>query len=170
MSVYLKIILILFALAYLISPVDVIPDLLLPFIGWIDDSIVIAAVYYLIRYGRLPGNLFRKQGPFTRQFKSSFEGNKDRSGYAYKDQTEPGSKNNSSDSSNSTKQERSPHDILGVRPDASKEEILRAYKSAIKKYHPDKVSHLGEDFSKLANEKFLEIQNAYDAMMEKYKT
>ena len=50
----MKIILGLFALAYLISPVDIIPDLLLPFLGWIDDGVILAAVVYMMRYGRLP--------------------------------------------------------------------------------------------------------------------
>ena len=30
------------------------------------------------------------------------------------------------------------------------------------KYHPDKVSHLGDDFKKVAQEKFRKVQNAYD--------
>ena len=29
------------------------------------------------------------------------------------------------------------------------------------KYHPDKVSHLGEEFSKVAEEKFKAINDAY---------
>jgi DnaJ like chaperone protein len=29
------------------------------------------------------------------------------------------------------------------------------------KYHPDKVSYLGEDFQKAANEKFKKVQEAY---------
>ena len=31
-----------------------------------------------------------------------------------------------------------------------------------KKYHPDKVSHLGEEFQKKANEKFQEVNKAYE--------
>ena len=170
MSLYLKIILILFALAYLISPVDVIPDLLLPFAGWIDDGVVIAAVYYLIRHGRLPGNLFKKKGPFAGQSKRPSDGNKDQSTSTGRTRNETGTNNNQSRNSYQKKQVPEPHEILGVRPDASREEIQAAYKQAIKKYHPDKVSHLGEDFSTLANKKFLEIQQAYETMMEKYKT
>jgi DnaJ like chaperone protein len=29
-------------------------------------------------------------------------------------------------------------------------------------YHPDKVQHLGEDFQRLAHEKFVAIQKAYE--------
>lgn len=51
---------------------------------------------------------------------------------------------------------KSPHDILGVSPDASKEEIKRAYKKLAMKAHPDK----GGD-----PERFKEISGAYEAMM-----
>ena len=30
------------------------------------------------------------------------------------------------------------------------------------KYHPDKVSHLGEDFQKAAKEKFQKVSQAYN--------
>ncbi len=64
MNLYFKIFLIIFAVLYLLSPLDIIPDLLLPFVGWIDDGVVIGVIYYLIRYGRLPNFLFKKQGFF----------------------------------------------------------------------------------------------------------
>ena len=149
-------------MAYLISPVDIIPDLLLPFVGWIDDGVVIASIYYLIRFGKLPNFFFKKQNPFKQpsgqnhaDFTSQKETNKKRS-YQQTDQ------NRSSQSI------PTPHEILGITPDASKKEIQNAYKQAIKKYHPDKLSHLGKDFSNLANEKFLEIQKAYDTLMKQY--
>ncbi|MCK5098447.1 MAG: DUF1232 domain-containing protein, partial [Desulfobacteraceae bacterium] len=54
MSIFAKIILIIFAFAYFISPVDIIPDFLIPFVGWIDDTIIIGVIIYLLRYGKLP--------------------------------------------------------------------------------------------------------------------
>jgi uncharacterized membrane protein YkvA (DUF1232 family) len=53
-----KILLVLFGLIYLISPVDLIPEILVPFLGWVDDGVVLYGIYYLIRYNRLPWNLF----------------------------------------------------------------------------------------------------------------
>jgi len=156
LSLYLKIILILFGLAYLISPVDIIPDLLLPYIGWIDDGIIFGTIVYLIRYGRLPNFFFKKSKPFETKNANS----------------DSNTKNNHTNDPNEQEKEsfqdipKNPYDILGVRPSASKKEIQTAYKEAIKKYHPDKLSHLGEEFSNLANKKFLEIQNAYDTVMK----
>ena len=164
MNFYLKIILIIFGFLYLISPVDMIPDLLLPFIGWLDDGVVIGTIYYLIRYGRLPFFLFRKKGPF----KPSYNGKTQNftSGRTKSQKTGQGA-GTGSQKKESFKTIKTPHEILGLGPDASKDEIQSAYRQAIKKYHPDKVSHLGKEFSTLANEKFIEIQNAYDFLMKK---
>lgn len=160
LNLYLKLILIIFGLAYLISPVDIIPDLLLPYIGWLDDGLVIGTIIYLIRYGRLPNFFFKKQGPFKPPFEKNTA---DFSSNATNGQPENPDSQTKTSYRNRTK---TPYDILGVKPGASKKEIQKAYKDAIKKYHPDKLSHLGEEFSHLANEKFLEIQNAYDTLMK----
>ena len=55
---------------------------------------------------------------------------------------------------------RSPHEILGVKEDATQEEIYAAYRTAVKQYHPDRVAHLGKDLQDLANERFIEIKDA----------
>ena len=47
--------------------------------------------------------------------------------------------------------------ILEVSPDASDEEVKKAYRTMAKKYHPDKVSYLGEDFKKAADDKFKKV-------------
>lgn len=52
--------------------------------------------------------------------------------------------------------------ILQIERNATDEEIKRAYKRMCIKYHPDKVAHLGEEAQKAANEKFQEINNAYE--------
>jgi DnaJ like chaperone protein len=52
--------------------------------------------------------------------------------------------------------------ILEIEPDASDEDVKKAYRRMAMKYHPDKVGHLGEDFKKVAHEKFRKVQEAYD--------
>ena len=52
--------------------------------------------------------------------------------------------------------------ILEIEPTASDEEVKKAYRRMAMKYHPDKVSHLGEDFKNVAHEKFKKVQAAYD--------
>jgi uncharacterized membrane protein YkvA (DUF1232 family) len=60
MKTHHKILLALLGLAYLISPVDLIPEMLVPFLGWVDDGVVLYCIYYLIRYNRLPWTVFLK--------------------------------------------------------------------------------------------------------------
>ena len=57
--------------------------------------------------------------------------------------------------------------ILGVSKSASKDEIKKAYRKLAGKYHPDKVDHLGDEFRVLAEEKFKEIQEAYQELLDK---
>jgi curved DNA-binding protein CbpA len=60
---------------------------------------------------------------------------------------------------------KDPYEILGVPRNATKEEIKRAYKELVKKYHPDK--YRDNPLSDLAEEKFKEIQEAYDFLMNR---
>ena len=59
------------------------------------------------------------------------------------------------------KEETAAYNILGVSPEADIETIKKAYREMASKYHPDKVSHLGPEFQKLAEEKFKKINEAY---------
>jgi len=52
--------------------------------------------------------------------------------------------------------------ILEVTPDATEEELKKAYRKMALKYHPDRVAHLGEDVQKSANAKFQELNSAYE--------
>lgn len=52
--------------------------------------------------------------------------------------------------------------ILEVSPDASDDEVKKAYRKAAMKHHPDKASHLGEEMRKAAEEKFAKVNEAYN--------
>jgi len=56
----------------------------------------------------------------------------------------------------------SSYKILEIDPSATNEEVKKAYRRMAMKYHPDKVSHLGENFKKVADEKFKKVNEAYE--------
>lgn len=58
----------------------------------------------------------------------------------------------------------SAYKILEITPDASDEEVKKAYRKMALKYHPDRVAHLGEDVQKAANAKFQELNAAYESI------
>jgi DnaJ like chaperone protein len=58
-----------------------------------------------------------------------------------------------------------PYKVLEIDSDASTEEIKAAYRRLVAQYHPDKVQHLGREIRELAQERFREIQRAYDELM-----
>ncbi len=56
------------------------------------------------------------------------------------------------------------YDVLEISTEATNEEVKKAYRKMAVKYHPDKVSHLGEDFQNKAKEKFQKVSEAYETI------
>ena len=56
----------------------------------------------------------------------------------------------------------SAYKILGIDPNATDEDVKKAYREMAKKYHPDKVAYLGEDVRKSAEQKLQEVNEAYE--------
>jgi len=56
--------------------------------------------------------------------------------------------------------------ILEIEKSASNDEVKKAYRKMAKKYHPDKLQHLGEEHVKGAEDKFKQVQKAYEQIQK----
>lgn len=159
MSQFWKAVVIIAILIYILSPVDLLPGF--SPISLLDDAFVTGILIYFLKTGRLPGFVYSlgrwifgnksgggKAGQETGGAESAHQGDR---------QEEAGGKTRPKD----------PHAVLGVSPGASKQEIQAAYRKAAQQYHPDKVAHLGPELQELAREKFVEIQAAYEYLMNR---
>ena len=124
----------LLGLLYLVSPIDAIPDTLLG-LGWADDIALLLLAFWLVK--RIIGGHSQ-----TESYNSSGPS---------QEESEPSA-------------EKDPYKVLGVSRNATPEEIKSAYRKQAQRYHPDRVSHLGEELQQLAKQKFLEIQKAYEIL------
>jgi DnaJ like chaperone protein len=62
------------------------------------------------------------------------------------------------------KSPQSAYKILEVDASVSNEELKKAYKKMAVRFHPDKVSHLGDEFQVSAKEKFQQVNEAYEQL------
>lgn len=133
------------SLLYMISPIDALPDFV-PGVGWLDDLLVVGfMLWYLTRQtqGRSPWDLFRERAQPR--------------GAPRRGAPEPEDLKADFD-------RMDPYALLEISPHASPTEIKAAYKRAVARYHPDKVTHLGKEFQEMAHRKLLAIQRAYETL------
>jgi DnaJ like chaperone protein len=143
---------IILGLIYLLSPYDLIPEFFLGVRGLLDDLILL---YLGWRFWKNLGQNLSGSQRVYRQYHQYFE------------QNEKADQKASSGAASDFKKadmHKDPYTVLNVPGDASQEEIKKAYKQLANKYHPDKVAHLGDEFRKLAEERFKEIQEAYQKL------
>jgi len=60
-----------------------------------------------------------------------------------------------------------PYQVLGVSPNASEDDIKKAYRTLSRRYHPD--ANVNNPNKKQAEEKFKQVQQAYDEIMKRKK-
>jgi DnaJ like chaperone protein len=151
----MKILLIILGLIYMLSPYDLLPEIFLGWRGLLDDLILL---YFGWRFFQ---NLRQKHSgaqSFYQQHRQYFEQNKG-ANQQKSSGADPGFKK--------AHTQKDPYTVLDIPRNASQEEIKKAYKELANKYHPDKVLHLGDEFKKLAEERFKEIQEAYRELTSK---
>ncbi|MBT3588433.1 MAG: molecular chaperone DjiA [Flavobacteriaceae bacterium] len=56
--------------------------------------------------------------------------------------------------------------ILEIEKTATSAEIKKAYRTMVKKYHPDKLQHMDEVYRNGAEEKFRKVQEAYEQLQK----
>lgn len=61
------------------------------------------------------------------------------------------------------------YEILGVKRNATQEEIKKAYLNLCKQFHPDKFKHLGKEEYEKALKKFVLINEAFDILYDPQK-
>ena len=144
----MKYIYIIVALLYALFPYDLLPDFLVGW-GWLDDAVVLGL---LLRFLYIYRKRTQQAGRFDQQYHRAAGGGAEKTGERF-EQADTGSQ-----------KPRDSHDVLGVKPGADQEEIKSAYRELVTKYHPDKVAHLGDEFRKLAEIRFKEIQQAYQEL------
>ena len=58
------------------------------------------------------------------------------------------------------------YELLGIPATAAGENVKRAFRKAIARYHPDKVHHLGPEFQKIASSRAAELTEAYRILID----
>ncbi|MBT8349656.1 MAG: DnaJ domain-containing protein [Deltaproteobacteria bacterium] len=147
----MKLILIILAIIYVLSPYDILPDFIVGW-GWLDDLGILGILFRYLYFNK------RKQAYNKQSFEKANQSSENNQGQRFSNKRASGS---------NTQFEKNPFDVLGIERDSSEEEIKKAYRKMASKYHPDKVVHLGNEFQEIAEKRFKEVQQAYEVLKKK---
>lgn len=132
--------------AYLFLPLDILPDFFGP-LGRMDDLIMLGLLAFYLISGKSPIAILGQRLGWRQPRRPH---------------AEPGS---AGTETQEEKEETDPYRILEVDRRSPIEEVHRAYRRQVGRYHPDRVSHLGTEFQRLAHRKFIRIQKAYEEIL-----
>lgn len=59
---------------------------------------------------------------------------------------------------------KNPYEVLGIKSNATDDEVRRAFRHLAMKYHPDKMEGMGEEVKRNAQRQFQEISQAYETI------
>lgn len=129
----------------------------------------IQLMHYLYGIAKADGNVDRSESDILRRIASylgiglrQFESIKamygDTSGYNY---------NNSRRTTQTRRKFSDPYKVLGIDKNVDDSAVKKAYRSMARKYHPDKVRHLGEAQAEQAKEKFIKVDEAYNEIKKR---
>ncbi len=140
---------------YIVAPIDLIPDLF-GFPGRLDDLLIaLAGAYYL--------RMLSKRR--LREERSAHAGADDSS--------RPGQQSHRASEKGSTKKSsqepEDPYKVLDVKRGQPLPEIQRRYKEQLLQYHPDRVQHLGPELQELAEQKTIELNQAFQRISEEHR-
>ena len=66
---------------------------------------------------------------------------------------------------NGGRQIKDPYEVLGVPSEVTDGELESVYRDLLKKYHPDRVQHLGAEFQEMAEERAKAITEAHTKIL-----
>ncbi|RJP84756.1 MAG: J domain-containing protein [Desulfobacteraceae bacterium] len=163
MSQFWKVVIIVLILLYILSPMDLLPGF--SPISLLDDAFLTGLLIYYLKNGRMPAFITALgQWIFGGRATENMTG-KNKSGQGGSGNGEGVKEEKPGGAQTNQFRPKDPYEVLEISPGATKQEIQAAYRKIVPQYHPDKVAHLGREIQDLAKEKFVEIQNAYDALM-----